>query len=152
MTTDSRLSLTMLIFMSSISFLSVLRLGLLRFCTCYFLGEWNTKSQTESMKHFIYTRICLFLRLWSFPIISYALLPLDNNMQTLHLCKFLLNLALCVLRRINAVSGSSIRREKKSFWYPWTHHTSEIPLVLDYKGHYTDHACCRCSLIKLQNK
>ncbi len=35
------------------------------------------------------------------------------NVQTLHLCKFLLNLALCVLRRINAVSGSSIRRKKE---------------------------------------
>lgn len=31
---------------------------------------------------------------------SYASLPLGNNMQALHLCKFLLNLALCVSSRI----------------------------------------------------
>lgn len=28
---------------------------------------------------------------------------------------------------------------------------TEIFLVLDHKGHYTDHTCCRCSLIELQN-
>lgn len=57
-------------------------------------------------------KICLFLWLWSFRVLSYALLPLDNNMQTLHLCKFLLNLALCVMRRIER-SGSSLKRKKK---------------------------------------
>lgn len=52
------------------------------------------------MKHFIYTKICLFQSTLISPFPFSALLPLDNNMQTLHLCKFLLNLALCVLRRI----------------------------------------------------
>lgn len=52
------------------------------------------------MKHLIYTESVCFLDFWSFSFLFYALLPLDNNMQTLHLCKFLLNLALRVSHRI----------------------------------------------------
>lgn len=64
------------------------------------------KCQTESMKRFIYTKSGLFVFFFDIDLFSvpfYALLPLDNNMQTLHLCKFLLNLALCVLRRTESV-------------------------------------------------
>lgn len=89
---DNRLWLSIIVLIWVDITLICTLLGLLRFCECC-RGVWTTNAKLNTR----ITVIALFF-FWDLDLSLFLLIPLDNNTQPLLLCKFFLNLALCLTK------------------------------------------------------
>lgn len=73
---------------------------------------------------------------------SYASLPLGNNMQALHLCKFLLNLCtMCLEQNLNVMRQSNEQKQN----------TKKKDLQQG-RNSQRERTCCRCKLATVAKK